>query len=101
MRFVFRSGRLADLYSRGLGGDKYPPGVVDAFFEVMAVIDAARDERDLYALKSLHFEQLMGKRGKQGQRSMRLNEQYRLIVALARDAEGTCVLVLGLEKHYR
>jgi len=28
---------------------KYP-GVVDDFFEVMAIIDAAIDERELYAL---------------------------------------------------
>lgn len=101
MRFIFRSKRLAELYDRGAGSGRFPPGVVEAFFEVMAVIDAARDERDLYALKSLHFEQLKGKPGRQGHRSMRLNDQYRLIVVLEHDAEGTCVLVIGLKKHYR
>lgn len=101
MRCVFRSKRLADLYYKDSGSERFPPGVVEAFFEVMAVIDAAHDERDLYALKSLHFEQLQGKLGRQGQRSMRLNDQYRLIVILEHDAEGTCVLVIGLKKHYR
>ena len=33
----------------------YPSDVVTNFFEVMAVIAAAVDERDFYALKSLQF----------------------------------------------
>jgi proteic killer suppression protein len=101
LRFIFRNKRLAELYYKDSGSERFPPGVVDAFFEVMAVIDAAHDERDLYALKSLHFEQLKGKPGRQGQRSIRLNDQYRLIVVLEHDGDGTYMLVIGLKKHYR
>ena len=38
------------------------------------------DERDFYALKSLHFEKLQGDRAHE--RSMRINKQWRLIVEL-------------------
>jgi proteic killer suppression protein len=44
----------------------------------MQYIRAASDERDFYALKSLHYEKLHGKRSHQ--RSMRLNDQFRLIL---------------------
>jgi proteic killer suppression protein len=51
---------------------------VDAFFEVLQIIGAAAGPDDLYAFKSLHFEKLWGDRD--GQRSLRLNRQWRLIV---------------------
>ena len=54
--------------------------VVDGFFEVLRVVDAAEGVGDLYAFKSLHFEKLTGDRS--GQRSLRLNRQWRLIVTV-------------------
>ncbi len=53
---------------------EYPGAVVAAFFEVIEAIRAAKDERDLYALKSLHLEALKGDRA--DQRSVRLNKQF-------------------------
>jgi proteic killer suppression protein len=50
------------LYYEEKGAHKYPAEVVDAFFEKMSIIEAAIDLRDLYALKSLHFEKLKGTR---------------------------------------
>lgn len=46
----------------------------------MQAIRAASDERDLYQLKGIRFEKLQGKRG--GQHSLRLSDQWRLIVEL-------------------
>lgn len=62
MRFHFKTKRLEELYTSEKGAHRYEPEVVDAFFETMAVIAAARDERDLYAQKGFHFEKLSGKR---------------------------------------
>ncbi len=55
--------------------------VVRAYRKRLQIIRSAPDERDFYALKSLHYEKLKGRR--QHQRSMRLNAQYRLIVELS------------------
>ena len=55
--------------------------LVKAFRKVMQWIRLAPDERDFYALKSLHFEKL---RGSKTDRSMRLNDQWRLIVEIRR-----------------
>jgi proteic killer suppression protein len=74
--------------------------VVDDFFEVMTIIDAAVDERDLYALKGLRFEKLSGKRGKQGQRSLRLNDQWRLIVVLDQDEQGQYLIIIDIEDYH-
>lgn len=98
MRVRFESKRLAALYVEEAAAKRYPSEVVDAFFEVMAAIDAAIDERDLYALKSLHFEKLKG--GRKAERSMRLNKAWRLIVRLERDNAGKLVVVVNIENHY-
>jgi plasmid maintenance system killer protein len=66
----------------------------DDFFEVMAIIEAAESEQDLYANKGLRFEKLSGQRGKKDQRSLRLNKQWRLIVILETDEDGKYVLIL-------
>jgi proteic killer suppression protein len=80
-------------YTAGLGHD-----IVKAFRKVVQVIRNAMDERDLYAMKSLHYEKLKGQRSHE--RSLRLNIQFRLIVELDQGDVKT-VVVVGIEKHYR
>ncbi len=54
--------------------------IVRAFRKKMQQIRAFRDERDFMAIKSLHFEKLKGNR--EGQHSIRLNLQWRLILEI-------------------
>lgn len=58
----------------------HPQEIVKAYRMKMQQIDAFLDERDFYALKSLHFEKLKGDR--QGQSSIRLNSKWRLILEI-------------------
>ena len=58
----------------------YSQEIVCAYRRRMQQIRGFRDERDFYALKSLHFEKLKGDR--EGQSSIRLNSQWRLIVEI-------------------
>lgn len=58
----------------------YSQEIVRAYRRRMQQIRGFRDERDFYALKSLHFEKLKGDRD--GQSSIRLNSQWRLIVEI-------------------
>lgn len=97
MRFRFRTKKLEALYTNGTGAHKYEPGVVDSFFEVVEVIRAARDEWDFYALKSLRFERLSGDR--KGERSLRLNDQWRLVVVLVEDEGGKYLLIKGIADY--
>ena len=99
MRFHFKNKKLEALYTEGKNAHKYPD-VVDDFFEVMAIIAAASDERDLYAQKGLHFEKLTGQRGNQWQRSLRLNKKWRLIVTLEKDQQGVYLQIFGREDYH-
>jgi proteic killer suppression protein len=72
--------------------------VVRGFRKVMQQIRAASDERDFYAMKSLHFEKLDGVRAHE--RSMRINKQWRLIVELRGEAPVKRVLVKAIEDYH-
>lgn len=85
----------ADLgYEAGFGRK-----VVKAYRKRLQLIRAAADERDFYALKSLHFEKLKGDR--EGQYSMRLNAQWRLILRFAkREGDGKIVVIVSIIDYH-
>jgi proteic killer suppression protein len=72
--------------------------VVKAFRKRVQLIQAAIDERDFYALKSLHFEKLAGDR--HGQHSMRLNKQWRLILTLEKRGNGKTVVIIEIADYH-
>ena|SRR5579871_5167654 len=76
----------------------FGPDVVKAFRRRMQFIRGAVDERDFYSLKSLHYEKLKGKRAHQ--RSMRLNDQFRLILEIETDPTGRLVVIVGIEDYH-
>jgi toxin HigB-1 len=75
-----------------------PPAVVKAYRRRLQGIRAAPDERDFYALKSLHFEKLKGQR--QHQHSMRLNDQFRLILELVATGPRKRVRIVSVEDYH-
>jgi len=97
LRFDFKQEKDKRLYTQEKDAEKYPEGVVEAFFEVMSLVNDAPDERDLYALKGLNFKKLKGDR--EGRRSLRLNKQFRLIVTIEGDEEGKYLLIHKIDKH--
>lgn len=97
MRFKFDDRKLEALYTEEKGAHKYGAAVVDAFFEVMAIIESALDERDLRANKSLHYEKLKGQL--QRQHSLRLTDQYRLIIERDTDEQGRILWIIKIDPH--
>lgn len=100
MRFRFKDKKLASLYYEEKGAESYSEAVGDAFFDVMSLIDAAPDERDLYAQKGLRFEKLKGARARAEERSVRLNGQWRLILSIEQDSDGKLILLIGIEDYH-
>ncbi|MGB3291469.1 MAG: type II toxin-antitoxin system RelE/ParE family toxin [Phormidesmis sp.] len=96
MRFEFKQKKIKALYYEEKNAHKYP-NVIDDFFDVMSTLDAAKDERDLYALKGLHFEKL---KGRKGERSIRLNQQWRLILSIEEDEEGAYLQIIDIEDYH-
>ena len=70
---------------------------VKAFRKRMQMIRAATDERDFYAMKSLHFEKL---KSNPNHHAMRLNDQYRLIVELESASQGKTVVIVEIEDYH-
>lgn len=76
----------------------YSPAIVSAFRKRMQHIRNAVDERDFYGMKSLHFEKLKGNRSHQ--HSIRLNDQWRLIIELDKEVKPTKVIIIGIEDYH-
>jgi proteic killer suppression protein len=76
-----------------------PQGIVKIYRKRMQIIRAALDERDFHKLKSLHFERLEGKR--KHQHSMRLNDQYRLVLELLdKNPQRKVVKIVSIEDYH-
>jgi proteic killer suppression protein len=80
-------------YSAGFGN-----AVVKAYRKRMQQIRAATDERTFYAFKALNFEKLKGQR--EGRYSMRLNDQWRLIIELRGGGPRKTVYVVEIADYH-
>lgn len=74
------------------------PSVVKGFRKAMQAIRAAHDERDLYVSRGFRFEKLKGKRSYQ--RSMRLNDQWRLILTIKDGKRSRCARIISIEDYH-
>ena len=98
MRFEFKDKDLFLLYTEEKNAHRYPPGVLDSLFEVMAIIASASSEMDIWAFKSLHYEKLSGSR--KGQVSLRLNNQFRLILQIEKDEKGQWIWIIEIVDYH-
>ncbi|MEV0333938.1 type II toxin-antitoxin system RelE/ParE family toxin [Nocardia sp. NPDC050717] len=95
MRLVFAKDSLRSLYEdekfRINGLD---PEAVKAFRKKVQLLQAATSEVELRNFRSLNLEKLKGDR--QGDYSIRLTRQWRLILRFTTDETGRTVLILEL-----
>ena len=75
----------------------WDPTVIRAYRRKVQLIVAAVDERDLYEMRGLRMEKLKGDR--LGQTSMRLNDQFRLILKFKTEGERVAVLLEVVDYH--
>ena len=97
MLFQFENSELSDLYYDEKDQGSYPAFVVTAFFKKMQQIKAASSENDLRAIKGNHFEKL---EGRDGEYSVRLNHQYRLIFRLVVGEKCKILSIQEISNHY-
>ncbi len=72
--------------------------VVRSYRKKVGFLVAAGSELDLRNYRALHFEKLRGDR--EGQHSIRLNDQWRLILRLETDADGRVLVVLEIVDYH-
>lgn len=73
-------------------------GIVSLYRRRIQLLRAITDERDLYNLKSLHFEKMKGNRSHQ--HSIRLNDQFRLIIELHGKGKDKIIYVISIEDYH-
>lgn len=72
--------------------------VLRSYRKKIQILMSATDERDLGALRGLRFEKLKGTH--RGSYSIRLNDQYRLILRFRTEPSGRVVTVIELVDYH-
>jgi len=72
--------------------------LIESARDKLNYIRQAVDERDLRNWRSLHYEKLQGDRS--GQRSIRLNKQFRMVFTLDSECKPPRVTVLSIEDYH-
>lgn len=101
MKVYFPNKKLQKLYETG-SSSKYrlDEAVIDSFFEVIAILEAAKDIYDLWKQPSLNFERLQGHDNRY---SGRLTHKWRLEMSIEWTNETMTVGIIGIEEissHY-
>lgn len=94
MDIEFRDEKLALVETDRAAETKLPVSVVNSLRKKLGIMRAAPDERTLRNWKSLHYEKMDG-----DERSIRLNDQYRLIFTLDTECRPNKATVLRIWDH--
>ena len=73
--------------------------VVKGYRKVVDFIRAARDERDLWSMRSLNFEKLKG--GQAASALNAINKQWRLILEIKPGEPKNTIVIVEISDHYR
>ena len=93
----FKDDDLAEV-EEGPGDGGLSQSLAKSFRKRMQFIRAAQDERDFYAMRSMRSEKLKGARDHQY--SIRLNDQWRLILEFEGKGEDRKVVIVGIEDYH-
>ncbi|RKY17988.1 MAG: plasmid maintenance system killer protein [Planctomycetota bacterium] len=98
MKVRFRTAKYERLYRGTASGGGWDHGIVKSFRMRIQFLEDIDDERSLRSMKAWRYEKLSGKRSHQ--RSIRLNDQWRLIIELEQEDGEKVVVVHGIEDYH-
>ena len=98
MEVVFGDPLLALIETDDAGRTKLPVAVIKSARRKLTVLRAATDDRSLRNWKSLHYEKLRG--GMEGLRSIRLNDQYGMVISLDETTNPQTVTIVAIEDYH-
>lgn len=96
MNTTIANRKLARQYANGTLARHYPVAVAEAFADVIELMLAVQNERELYAFKGLRPEKLQGR----PESSIRLNGQFRLIYTIGALDGAPTIFVEGIEDYH-
>lgn len=93
MQLRFEDAELERLaYEAEFRVRRWSTDLTRAYRRVIQIISSAEDERDLRSLKGLRLEKLKGTRA--GTSSVRINDQYRLVLRFETDANNKIAIII-------
>ncbi|MEI8015433.1 MAG: type II toxin-antitoxin system RelE/ParE family toxin [Nitrospira sp.] len=98
MKIQFQDTRLALIRTDRAFETKLPFGIIKSCRDKLVILEAAPDERTLRNWKSLRYEKLKGDR--EGQRSIRINDQYRMIFTLDESQAPPILNILEVRDYH-
>ena len=98
MKVRFDDRRLSRLETDTSGDSRYQTGIPRAYRKVLNFIRQAIDERAFRSMRSLRFETLQPPRSHQC--SMRLNEQWRLILEFEGKGPSKVAVIIAIEDYH-
>jgi proteic killer suppression protein len=97
MDIAFLDKSLALIETDRAADTKLPISVINSFRDKLVVLRAATDERTLRNWKSLHYEKL---KGKNDERSIRLNKQWRAVFLIETGCKPNKLTMLRVEDYH-
>lgn len=98
MKVVFADDELALIETDRAGATRLGVAVIKSARRKLTILRAAVDDRSLRNWKSLHYEKLRGDH--EGRRSIRLNNQFRMVFELDQNTEPQTVTILSIEDYH-
>jgi proteic killer suppression protein len=98
LEVVIRDDSLLDLATNKNARSGLPQAIEKKFRLRIQQIMSFVDEREFYSIKSLQFEKLKGNRSHQ--HSIRLNDQWRVILEFEGEAPNKRVIIVGVEDYH-
>lgn len=98
MEVEFSDGDLDRLETTPGFNAGHSEAIIKAYRKRLQFIRAAADERAFYPMRSLNFEKLKGNRSHQ--HSIRLNDQWRLILEIRKGNPKNTVLIVAIEDYH-
>jgi proteic killer suppression protein len=98
MRIVFGADELALIETDEAGATRLPVAVIKSARRKLTVLRATTDDRSLRNWRSLRYEKLKGNR--EGQRSIRINDQYRMVFRLEDGTDPPTITILSIEDYH-
>ena len=98
MDIEFADPMLALVETDEAGATGLPVAVIKSARRKLVALRAMPDDRGLRNWKSLHYEKLKG--GREGLRSIRVNDRYRIVFQLDSDSQPQKATILAIEDYH-
>ena len=98
MIVTFRKKEHAKIETEEAPQLKLPLSVIRATRKKLTLLKAAPDERTLRNWKSFHYEKLKGE--KKGLKSIKINDQWRMVFALNNNTNPPTVSIIDIEDYH-